>query len=77
MSHSDSEILLAIGRLEGKVDTLIQLQRIHEERLNDHDQRIRSLENSKATLYGAAAIFGSLSAAIITLASKFIPEIFK
>lgn len=77
MSHPDSEILLAIGRLEGKVDTLIQLQRIHEERLKDHDIRIRDLENSKASIFGAAAVIGSISAVIISIVSKLIPEIFK
>jgi len=77
VSHPDSEILLAIGRLEGKVDTLIQLQRIHEERLKDHDIRIRDLENSKASILGAAAVIGSISAVIISIASKLIPEIFK
>ena len=54
--NDDGALLLAIGRLEGKVDTLIQLQRIHEERLNAHDERLRLLEHSKSSIYGAASV---------------------
>jgi hypothetical protein len=59
MSHSESEMMLAIGRLEGKVDTLIQMQRIQEDQIKNHDQRIRELEHSKSFAMGLAAAVGA------------------
>ena len=42
----DNEILIALGRLEGKVDALIARQAIHDEELDRHDKRLRDLEQS-------------------------------
>ena len=72
--NDDGALLLAIGRLEGKVDTLIQLQRIHEERLNSHDERLRLLEHSKASIYGAASVVAIVSSFLVTALFKFIPQ---
>ena len=55
----DSELMLALGRLEGKVDALIQGQAAQGEKLNAHDKRIRQLEQSKSWLLGVAAAAGS------------------
>ena len=60
----DNEILIALGRLEGKVDSLITRQAIHDEELGRHDARLRDLEQSKSWLLGAAAVAGALSAFI-------------
>ncbi len=55
----DSDILVALGRLEGKVDSLIQGQAAQGEKLNAHDKRIRDLEQSKAWFYGVSATVGA------------------
>tara|TARA_R100000329_G_scaffold77620_1_gene66680 strand:- start:103 stop:318 length:216 start_codon:yes stop_codon:yes gene_type:complete len=55
----DNEILIALGRLEGKVDALIARQAIHDEELDRHDKRLRDLEQSKSWFLGAAAIIGA------------------
>jgi len=62
----DQEILLALGRLEGKVDSLLTQQSITNEELNKHDSRIRDLEMSRSWLMGAA---GAISLAVSVLVS--------
>lgn len=57
----NEEILLALGRLEGKVDALIHSMRNQQEELKQHDIRIRHLEQSKAWILGGAAVISFLS----------------
>ena len=61
----DNEILIALGRLEGKVDALITRQAVHDEALNRHDKRIRNLEQSRSWILGAAAVLGGLVSLLI------------
>tara|TARA_Y100001937_G_scaffold53497_1_gene73762 strand:- start:5064 stop:5273 length:210 start_codon:yes stop_codon:yes gene_type:complete len=61
----DNEILIALGRLEGKVDALITRQAVHDEELDRHDKRLRDLEQSKAWLLGASAAAGALAAFVM------------
>jgi len=55
----NEELLLALGRLEGKVDSLITRQAVHDERLERIDIRVRTLENSRSWLMGASAAIGA------------------
>jgi hypothetical protein len=59
-------ILLAIGRLEGKMDSLIAMQRQFETKLDTHDKRLRDLENHKAYALGVAAAVGSAISVIVS-----------
>jgi hypothetical protein len=62
---SEHTVLVALGRLEGKMDSLISLQKQFEAKLDMHDKRLRDLENHKAYALGIAAAVGSgLSLAI-------------
>lgn len=70
--HGDSEMMLAIGRLEGKVDTLIQLQRLQEEQIKNHEERLRHLEHTKSYAMGIAAAIG----AVISMVMNFIAKAF-
>ena len=63
----DTEILIALGRLEGKVDALIARQAIHDEELDRHDKRLRDLEQSRAWILGAAAVIGAVAAFIVNM----------
>ena len=63
----DNEILIALGRLEGKVDALIARQAIHDEELDRHDKRLRDLEQSRAWVLGAAAVIGAVAALVINM----------
>lgn len=65
-------ILLALGRLEGKVESLINMQRSHDENLESLEQRVRILEQGKAYIYGGAAVIGSAVAAIMSWVIKII-----
>lgn len=58
MTTHDENLFLALGRLEGKVDSLLALQKSQEEQLRTHDERIRHLESSKSFMMGASAIIG-------------------
>lgn len=68
--HNESEIMLAIGRLEGKVDTLIQMQRIQEDQIKNHEDRLRQLEHSKSYAMGIAAAIGAVVSTVMSLATK-------
>jgi hypothetical protein len=52
-----------LGRIEGKLDSLVDLHR-------DHEQRLRSLESSRSKLLGVAA---GVSAAV-SLAWKWLTK---
>jgi hypothetical protein len=58
------EITFILGRLEGKVDSLLAISRQQSAELAEHDTRLRKLESSKAYLLG-------ISVAVATLASLF------
>lgn len=66
------ELLIALGRLEGKMDALLNMQRIQESQLKEHDKRIRDLENHKHYIIGVAAVIGAIASAAITFALKFV-----
>tara|TARA_R100001510_G_scaffold45594_1_gene42321 strand:+ start:176 stop:385 length:210 start_codon:yes stop_codon:yes gene_type:complete len=62
----DNQILIALGRLEGKVDALISRQVMHDEELQKHDLRLRNLEQGRSWLLGAAAMVGAAVSFIST-----------
>lgn len=61
------DILLALGRLEGKVDALIAQQSRTQSELDALEKRLRILEGSKALLLGACTMLGGLSSYLVTL----------
>lgn len=63
------EVLIALGRLEGKVDAMMTSLRIQEEELRILENRIRDLEQSRAWMLGAAAIISVIAGFIV----KIIP----
>lgn len=64
------ELMLALGRLEGKVDSLISRQTVLDEEMRKFDTRIRSVEQSRSWLVGAAASVG----AIVSLSIQWITK---
>lgn len=68
--HHEPEVMLALGRLEGKMDAILQMQRIQEEQLKSHDERLRELEHSKSFLLGVSALVGAAASAAFTLIVK-------
>lgn len=59
MEHPEQAVLMAIGRLEGKVDSLLSQQKQFEAKFDHHDKRIRDLEHHRAWSLGVAAAVGS------------------
>ena len=57
--EDSNQIMLALGRLEGKVDAMLTKQKSQDEALEKHDRRIRILEQSRSWLLGASAIIGA------------------
>ena len=69
--HHD-ELFLAIGRLEGKVDSLLAQHARQSEELKEHDNRIRALEHSKSFTMGWAAAIG----AAVSIAANYLTKFF-
>lgn len=63
----NEEILLALGRLEGKVDAMMTSLRVQEQELKVLEKRIRDLENSRAWMLGAAAVIAAIAGFIVKL----------
>lgn len=68
--HNDSELILAIGRLEGKLDAFLQMQAQHEDRLKSYEIRLRLLENSKSYIYGIAVVLGFIGSLGLNVITK-------
>ena len=63
----EDQILIAIGRLEGKVDSLIRSLGSHAETLAKHDTRSRSLEQGRAWILGASTVAGAVAGLVVKL----------
>lgn len=61
---SSEDITFILGRLEGKVDSLLAISRQQSVELSKHDLRLRKLEAYKAYLIG-------ITVAVATIASLF------
>jgi len=71
-SYHNEDLFLAIGRLEGKVDSLLSMHTQHSAALKEHDERIRSLEYSRGYMLGWSAAIG----AGMSLAASFLIRAF-
>ena len=67
MTDSPGDILLALGRLEGKVDALMAQESRTQTDLDGLEDRVRILEGSRAILFGACAVIGSLVSYVVAL----------
>ena len=70
-SHHD-ELFLAIGRLEGKVDSLLAMQGHQQEELKDHDARLRNLEHARGYVMGVSAAIGAIVSVAGTWLAKLV-----
>ena len=61
-------IMLAIGRLEGKVDSLLGRQDELQTALYRIEKRVHDLEGMKHRMLGAAAVIGGL----VAFATRFV-----
>lgn len=63
------DILLALGRLEGKVDALMAQQLRTQDGLDDLDERVRMLESQRALLLGACTVLATIASYVVSLYS--------
>jgi hypothetical protein len=68
----NDELFLALGRLEGKMDALIQMQHVQQEEIKSLDERVRGLENSKSFLMGGSAVVGAAVSIFINIATRYL-----
>jgi hypothetical protein len=59
------ELNRSIGRLESKVDTLLENHKSLHVKLDTHDNRLRDLEHHKSYFLGVAAAVGSAAALLV------------
>jgi prefoldin subunit 5 len=65
---AEHDVMLAIGRLEGKLDSLLQMRQQQQQEIKELDGRVRHLEHTKAIIIGGA---GAVSAAFSLLLNLF------
>ena len=63
--ENNAELLLAFGRLEGKVDALIATETSRNEALSKQDERLRQVEQSRSAMLGAVAILATAVSALV------------
>jgi hypothetical protein len=60
----DHDVMLAIGRLEGKLDSILQMRQQQQQEIKEIDGRVRQLEHMKSIMIGSA---GAVSAGVSLL----------
>lgn len=61
----DPQLLLLIGRLEGKLDALIQSSHRQSNKMIEMDGRLMKLESSKAWMLGAASVISVIASFVL------------
>ena len=69
---SDKDMFLILGRLEGKLDSVMLITEKQWDTIEKHDTRIKKLEKDRHTIYGAAAVLGAIGSVIIWAISNFV-----
>lgn len=71
VSNRNDDIMRAIGRLEGKVDSLIADAKSDDIAHNGHEKRIAALEKKQYGIFLVGGIMGTLFLAAIRYVGKF------
>ena len=61
-----------LGRLESKVDSLLEENHRFEQILKETSNRVSKLEHDRALVFGAASVLGVIGSAVIWVISKLI-----
>ena len=69
---SDNDMYLILGRLEGKLDSLMVVTEKQWDTIEKHDTRIKKLEKDRHMVYGAAAGLGVIGSVVIWVISNFV-----
>lgn len=68
--QSDHEVMLAIGRLEGKLDSILQMRQQQQQEIKDLDGRVRHLEHARSLIIGGAGAVSAAVSLLLNLLSK-------
>lgn len=68
----DSDMFLILGRLEGKLDSVMVITEKQWDTIEKHDMRINKLERDRSLVYGAAAVLGVIGSIVIWIISNFV-----
>ena len=68
--NADPEIYRVLGRLESKVDSLLDENHRFEDIIKETAGRVSKLEHDRALVFGAASILGVIGGAVIWVISK-------
>lgn len=68
---NQGELLLAIGRLEGKMDSLLQSYENLEVDMKDLSRRVNTLEKERSRLYGAGFVLALLGSGVMWVIATF------
>ncbi len=66
------QIYRVLGRLESKVDSLLEENHRFEQILKETSNRVSKLEHDRALVFGAASVLGVIGSAVIWVISKLI-----
>lgn len=66
-----NDVYLILGRLEGKLDSVISITEKQWDSIEHHEKRLVKLERDRSMVYGAAAVLGVLGSAVIWIITKF------
>ena len=67
-----NDVYLILGRLEGKLDSVMTITEKQWDSIDQHDRRLKRLERDKSLVYGAAAVLGLLGSLVIWVISHFM-----
>ena len=65
------DVYLILGRLEGKLDSVMTVTEKQWSSIEHHDTRLVKLERDRAMVYGAAAVLGVVGSVVIWIITKF------
>ncbi len=67
----DADLMLAIGRLDGKMDALIKAYESLQGDIKSLSRRVNTLEKERSRLYGAGFILAVIGSGIMWMISTF------
>ena len=68
----NNDMYLILGRLEGKLDSVMVITEKQWDTIEKHDTRIKKLEKDRHAMYGAAAVLGVIGSVVIWVISNFV-----
>ena len=71
----NNDMYLILGRLEGKLDSVMVITEKQWDTIEKHDTRIKKLEKDRHAMYGAAAVLGVIGSVVIWVISNFVRSV--